>query len=198
MNGRTGEQRRGPRDRSFARRESRIRSILTRAAGYETRVPSLYLRQQGGTQAHGITRTYTQARERTARHSHAGRGLHMARQYSPPKNLAISTPRLIHRPYLHPRRSVVAESAAIFYTREHILHCDVGRFASRCKAQAAPASAVSVAARWGRRRDGGAALRASSAARRRAPYDGAGENEIMSEPWRQDRAKETTTVVFLI
>lgn len=47
------------------------------------------------------------------------------RKYSPQKYFAANTARPSHRPYLHPHRSV-AESAAIFYTREHILHCDVG------------------------------------------------------------------------
>jgi len=47
------------------------------------------------------------------------------RLYSPPRYLAASTPRPSHRPYLHPPE--LAESAAIFYFREHILHCDVER-----------------------------------------------------------------------
>jgi len=69
------------------------------------------------------------------------------REYSPPQYFVTSTSRPSHRPYLHPRRSV-AESAAIFYTREHILHCDVGRFASLRKAQAARASAILVEVAW--------------------------------------------------
>lgn len=68
----------------------------------------------------------------TATHNqpHTCRVVTSLRVYSPPTNLAINTPKPIHRPYLHPRRPGVAESAAIFYTREHILHCDVGQSAS--------------------------------------------------------------------
>lgn len=69
------------------------------------------------------------------------------RPYSPPRHLAANTPKPSHRPYLHPRRSLEAEIPAIFYTREHILHCDVKRSASSRKAQATPASAVSVVGR---------------------------------------------------
>jgi len=78
-------------------------------------------------------------------------------EYSPPQYFVTSTSRPNHRPYLHPRRSV-AESAAIFYTREHILHCDVGRFASLRKAQAARASAILVLRLHG----GGSRARGSS------------------------------------
>jgi len=86
-------------------------------------------------------------------HRHAGSRIGRNRactgsEYSPPQYLVTSTRRPNHRPYLHPRRSV-AESAAIFYTREHILHCDVGRFASLRKAQAARASAILVHVGWG-------------------------------------------------
>jgi len=85
------------------------------------------------TRVHGEKSVYA---VRTARRT--------GRTYSPPRHLAANTPKPSHRPYLHPRRSLEAESPAIFYTREHILHCDVKRSASSRKAQATPASASAV------------------------------------------------------
>lgn len=74
----------------------------------------------------------------------ASRHITHRRLYSPPRHLAANTPKPSHKPYLHPCRSLEAECPAIFYTRQHILHCDVKRSASSRKAQAIPASAVSV------------------------------------------------------
>lgn len=93
---------------------------------------------------HVCTRAYAYvATRRTDREDRA----RTVSEYSPLRYLVTNTARPNHRPYLHPRRSV-AESAAIFYTRQHILHCDVGRSATRCKAQAARASAVSADVPW--------------------------------------------------
>ena len=88
-------------------------------------------RTQKYTQPHTRTHACIHARNRNANvRTHVTTRIERSasrkrRLYSPPRYLAASTPRPSHRPYLHPPE--LAESAAIFYFREHILHCDVER-----------------------------------------------------------------------